>query len=827
MHTTSMHTILKHKAARIMFALLIAAGVILVPFSVRAQDTPAARSNVKAFTLTKKPNAASATPSTTPSTPETTIGEYDTFSECFGHMDINDKTSLYTVYVNKSTTISAAEDSWQRSNNKIRLTSGKGGPYTLTRNGTKDLMLVDRGAELTIDNLTLDGNNESRCLGILDGGKATIGKGTIIQNFGSVPALDGPAIFANGGELTIEDGATIKNNRSNEQGGAIQICQKSTLTIKGGLFENNTSTKSGGAIAAYGKLRITGGTFRGNSSQKEGGAIRTGSETQGSITGATFTANKAKTGGAIYCDKEIKIATTSFRDNEAQWGGAICAAHKLSLTNTAFTQNTAKKKGGALFLYEGGTITGSSFTNNTVTENNSPQQGGAIFALPSTLSIQKSTFTKNAGAKGGGAIFIDHDVAGTKQGITTVSTSEFIENFSSFGGGIYVGINNKLQVNGSKFVKNEAGVGAGIASVGSSDSKPNLSGINVTNCLFNENKALMGAGMHTAFPTHIVKTQFIKNYSDVHPQDDQTNPHSSGCGGALYVRDQKTTIQETIFKENAAFGSGGAICISGREKNDDQSSALKPNCKVEISKNTEFRSNTVKVGQGGAIYVSPYAYEHTINDPAAYTTLTTDKTTIFVGNKSEAGLFNPPTNCQNYTNLAFSDVSDVTHETLTRASLLNNYDVNYKNSYRVIVYKAAGGTFDDAAAEKTVEHEVDSQIKILPAPQREGYTFLNWKSADNKTYNPADVYRVTKDQIFTAQWKKIPTPKPDPTPTPDPTPSSPTPGQPAQTKPIKSFTSKVKSIPKTGDPSSCAGLGLAGAVTTLAAFAAKRAKREE
>lgn len=108
---------------------------------------------VKNYTLTK-----------TVSGIEEKIGDYDTFFEVVTAMDINDNTSLYTVYVNRDVTISADEGFHGRSNNQIRLTSGKGGPYKLTRQGEKNYINVQTDASLTIDNITLDGNNDGECL---------------------------------------------------------------------------------------------------------------------------------------------------------------------------------------------------------------------------------------------------------------------------------------------------------------------------------------------------------------------------------------------------------------------------------------------------------------------------------------------------------------------------------------------------------------------------------------------------------------------------------------------------------------------------------------
>ena len=356
------------KTMGLLMATLVAFGVMAGTTQVfAADDIP----NAKAFTVTKKVAGSSE---------EMPVGEYDTFMECVNNMDINDATSLYTVYVNKDTVIPETEGMHARSNNKIRLTSGKGGPYKLTRKGPKDFMSVQYGAEITVDNITLDGAHESECLSAFTGGKITIGKGAIIQNFSDVEIFDGPALYVNGGTLTIEDGSVIRNNTSNNQGGVIQSRQGSTLNIKGGLFENNSSTTfGGGAIASFGQLTITGGTFKGNKvpNNKVGGAIWIGKTNPATIENARFEENEASTGGAIYSSQELTIKNTTFSKNQAKWGGAICSAKKLTISKSKFDANSAIAAGGALYLSKdngGADISESQFTNNVATSG-----GGAIY----------------------------------------------------------------------------------------------------------------------------------------------------------------------------------------------------------------------------------------------------------------------------------------------------------------------------------------------------------------------------------------------------------------------------------------------------------------
>lgn len=627
--------------------------------------------NPKNFTLTKKSGGA-----------ESKIGDYDKFTDAVMAMDINDKDSLYTIYVNKD--VVKTEPSTYRSNNKIRLTSGEGGPFKFTEGGEGPFIAIQTDAEMHIDNVILDGNNKGQCLFVSNNGNVTIGKGTTIQNFADAPSYDGPAIYITGGTLNVEDGAVIQNNNSNQQGGVIQAYNGTTVNIKGGIFKNNKSnTSDGGAIAAYGELNITGGSFENNQAKKTGGAVLVGLRSNATIKNAKFKGNRARTGGAIFASNNLNnLDKTIFENNQSLWGGAIFAAKELNLSNTIFTKNLAGEQGGAIYASKG-----VKSSNDTFNQNQAAQQGGAIFIKEKDSSIKDSKFTENGSGSGGGAILVDHNNKGT----TNISNTLFNDNFSNqFGGGVYLGMNAKLNLSQCKFAKNQAAYGGGVASAGTDNVDANLTNIKVEETNFDENEAFMGGAIFTAFPMEVNKSTFSKNKALLMPQDDQKNPHFSGVGGAIEVIYNKTSIKGSTFKENYSFGSGGAIGINGVTRDRQGKIIGIKDVKVEVLDKNKFISNICDVGQGGAIYTIPYSYDLEGQDnhdqfPAdfkkkAYKNLTIDNTTLFKGNRSESGLHYPPDNYQEYTNLKFSSDSDIPHKKDMVKSLLNNYDVNYKGS---------------------------------------------------------------------------------------------------------------------------------------------------
>lgn len=710
----------------------------------------ALRGGNSAFTVTKRPvNDPDAT--------EEPVGNYDTFYKAMESCKQEDTSNLYIITVNQDYTITATEHSWGKSKVNILLRSADGGPYSIGTQRTWVFFTLYQDCNVRIENLTLDGSHLSEFVFLADNGALTLGAGVTLQNFIDDAAQDGPAIYMQGqSSLTVEPGVVVQNNQSNTTGGV--ICGNSadtTINIKGGSFINNSSTKQGseggfgGVIASFGTLNITGGSFEGNSATNKGGAIWLSRNAKSQISNASFHNNQADIGGAISASCPLEMSECTLTANKATWGAGIFAAEPVTLSTINAAENQSTKAGGALYLSAGGTIENSTFSNNTAAK-----QGGAIYLKAGDLALSGSNFTENTAIYGGGALYIDHDGLGNSQ----VTSCTFTQNTSSaFGGGIYLGSNQKLEVISSTFSENEAAHGGGISTLGG-PSDPAKSNLSIQSSTFAENVALSGGGVFTAVPTQINQTAFSSNESVVHPQDDKKNPHVSGTGGALYVMDQRTDITASNFSGNTAYGSGGAICISGEIKdNEGNVTGVKPAIMVNIGTGTRFEGNNVQVGQGGAIYCAPYEYANVITKDDAYTKLMMDKSTLFLKNSSGEGLFNPPSNYAKFINLGFSSDSDVTHGVLTRESVLNNYDVNFKNSACLITYIANGGEFVDGSEQQVEEHELDAEIKLAAAPTRSGYRFTGWQAAQTM-YQPGDDYTVKGNATFVAQWEAEDTP---------------------------------------------------------------------
>lgn len=69
-------------------------------------------------------------------------------------------------------------------------------------------------------------------------------------------------------------------------------------------------------------------------------------------------------------------------------------------------------------------------------------------------------------------------------------------------------------------------------------------------------------------------------------------------------------------------------------------------------------------------------------------------------------------------------------------------------------FDANGGSFSNGSSSLSTPERQNTKIKIIGAPQRSGYEFLNWKDASGNTYNPGEIYTLAKNTVFTAQWKQ-------------------------------------------------------------------------
>ena len=230
--------------------------------------------------------------------------------------------------------------------------SGTAAGATITRPAdyASGSLITNRG-NLTLENLTIDGNNlEADSAIISNFGNLTTEVGTLLQNANN-PTGNGGAIYAGSGTVTVK--STIKNciaskgaaiysegsaitisgtlqGNAAENGGAIYYDGDGSIIIENNanITTNSATNGNGGAIyATAGTVTLTSGSIIKNSASGNGGAIYNGNGAvvvDGGIIGGTNNANTAVNGSAIF----VNTGTATFNDgsvtgNTASSGGAV------------------------------------------------------------------------------------------------------------------------------------------------------------------------------------------------------------------------------------------------------------------------------------------------------------------------------------------------------------------------------------------------------------------------------------------------------------------------------------------------------------------------
>ena len=385
-------------------------------------------------------------------------------------------------------------------------------------------------------------------------------------------------------------------------GGAICSCDRSNITVQQSLFKENTATYSGGAIHMQ-KTRgsFVNCTFERNSAKSLpdktsfGGAISSNDRSNITVQQSLFKENTATyIGGAIDMQKTRgSFVNCTFERNSLKglpdkisFGGAICSRNRSNITvqQSLFKENTVTYSGGAIHMQK----TRGSFVNCTFERNSLkglPDKisfRGAICSHDrSNIAVQQSLFKENTATYSGGAIhmqktrgsfvnctFERNSLKGIPDKISVggaicscdrsniiVQQSLFKENTATYSGGaIYMQktrgsfVNCTFERNSLKGLPDKISVGGAICSC-------DRSNITVQQSLFKENTATYSGGA-----IHMQKTRGSFVNCTFERNSAKSLPDKTSFGGAISSNDRSNiTVQQSLFKENTATYSGGAI----------------------------------------------------------------------------------------------------------------------------------------------------------------------------------------------------------------------------------------------------------------------------
>ena len=165
---------------------------------------------------------------------------------------------------------------------------GSGQSITVDGASTFQILTVNSGATLTVENLTMSDGSATLGGGIENEGTLTVSNCTFSGDIGT-DGGDGGAIY-NTGVLTVTN-STFSGNSAGS-GGALD--NHATLTITSSTFSGNSAPMgAGGAIRNVGSLKLTNSTFSGNSADVAGlgGAIDNANGASMTIANSTFSGN--------------------------------------------------------------------------------------------------------------------------------------------------------------------------------------------------------------------------------------------------------------------------------------------------------------------------------------------------------------------------------------------------------------------------------------------------------------------------------------------------------------------------------------------------------
>ncbi len=235
--------------------------------------------------------------------------------------------------------------------------------------------------------------------------------------------------LASYGSITLTGGVFERNLATNGGWGGAIYMNGPLLTISGTQFLSNTALATGGGTVGNATF-LTNTIYTNNSAGSWGGGAETFGPTQ--VFNSLFQNNHTQAnGGGISTGSSIAVIDSRFIDNTARGdgsfgAGAIGATYIITATDSEFTGNTANiSPGGALMAGGGLALNRTTFTGNTATN----ADGGAAYSL-GPAHIAHSTFRDNGSGGDGGALFISNTL--------TLSGSLLINNVGHEGGGLYL-----------------------------------------------------------------------------------------------------------------------------------------------------------------------------------------------------------------------------------------------------------------------------------------------------------------------------------------------------------------------------------------------------
>jgi len=286
----------------------------------------------------------------------------------------------------------------------------------------------------------------------------------------------------------------------------------------------------------------------------------------------------------------IEIRDSFFLRNSGRRGAIVAFNSSVSILTSLFDSNSCDGNGGAVFMDDGcnGNFTSVHFVNNSAVS------GGALHSADSSdFHISSSIFERNSAFQGnGGALHIRKKDPETERSLSIVD-SLFWNNFAEEGGGaisVSQWHDGEVLISGSTFLENSVQIQSRRGSSDASGGALHLIRshdveFTTVDSVFESNTGNDGGAIYFSRiegEFTFSRTQFRFNQAK----------GSTSSGGGMYIwtsdDDLELILEETIFDQNDADFSGGAIGVTGHPFVIDMISS-------------QFLTNRARAGGGGAV----------------------------------------------------------------------------------------------------------------------------------------------------------------------------------------------------------------------------------
>ena len=608
--------------------------------------------------------------------------------------------------------------------------SSAGGGINFT--GTANNMLYIR------DDVKITGNT-----GNANGGGINAPNGSIViagnVEIANNTAATGGGIAFSGTGITVEDGVTVKDNTATRRGGGIYIDSTESDVSVHGLFQGNTSPKTGGIFIenlAQGSLDFSRARFVENISngpEGDGGGLNyyrdTGDESTLPITlnNTVFDGNQSnRNGGGMEIDCYVS------------------STFNLSADGCRFENNVATNVGGGMYIYapENSTVL---VQNSTISKNKARSGGGGIVAQilsgQSTVTFGNVTISENEATIGAGGLYL-----GAGNQAITLSGVTFENNSAAQSGAGIEGDQGSGTLtinNGSKFISNHAGNEGGGFKIYNSKT------VTLENVSFAQNTARVGNDFYNSSELRIGSS--VKLPSGIYIENENSVPEIF----------QNLSADSVIQYEQSYYvhpDLGTPIVIANSDLSltpQDAAAFRKPATAGFAGWEVKLSDDNKEVLIAPEVYA--IAYENTKGaenpNPATYTVVTP---TITLADLS--GL-------TDYRFLGWYDAAEGGNR-VTEITQGSTGDITLYARWQSLIHTVTyyGNDADGSPAENVpLPQDVnDGESVILSdeSPTRTGYLFLSWNTAPDgagMTYHPGDtISDVTADIDLYAIWQLLP-----------------------------------------------------------------------